>query len=146
VRLAIVYHLRVSWGSIGMARTRTPRHKISRRFGVDIYGTGGAALARRLTTPPGGIRPGRRRRQSEYAIQLREKQKVRALYGVREGQFRRYYALAARQPGITGENLLRLLERRLDNVVYRLGFARSRRLPQCRAPVPSAATCRKSAA
>ena len=79
-----------------MARTRTPRHKISRRFGVDIYGTGGAALARRLTTPPGGIRPGRRRRQSEYAIQLREKQKVRALYGVREGQFRRYYAMAAR--------------------------------------------------
>jgi small subunit ribosomal protein S4 len=109
-----------------MARTRTPRHKISRRFGVDIYGTGGAVLARRLTTPPGGIRPGRRRRQSEYALQLREKQKVRALYGVREGQFRRYYAMAARQPGITGENLLQLLERRLDNVVYRLGFARSR--------------------
>jgi ribosomal protein S4 len=75
---------------------------------------------------PGGIRPGRRRRQSEYALQLREKKKVRALYGVSEGQFRRYYTLAARQPGITGENLLRLLERRLDNVVYRLGFARSR--------------------
>jgi small subunit ribosomal protein S4 len=109
-----------------MARKRTPGHKVSRRFGVDIYGTGGAALARRLATPPGGLRPGRRRRQTEYAFQLREKQKVRALYGVQEGQFRRYYAVAARQPGITAENLLRLLERRLDNVVYRLGFARSR--------------------
>jgi small subunit ribosomal protein S4 len=97
------------------------------------------------------MRPGRRRRQSEYALQWREKQKVRALYGVSEGQFRRYYALAARQPGITGENLLRLLERRLDNVVYRcrldnvvyrcrldnvvyrLGFARTR--PMARQPV-----------
>jgi small subunit ribosomal protein S4 len=109
-----------------VARTRTPRHKTSRRFGVDIYGTGGASLARRLTTPPGGIRPGRRRKSTDYALQLREKQKVRSMYGLREGQFRRYYTLAARQPGVTGENLLRLLERRLDNVVYRLGFARTR--------------------
>ena len=109
-----------------MARTRKPRHKVSRRFGVDIYGTGGAALARRLATPPGGIRPGRRRKASDYALQLREKQMLRALYGVSESQFRRYYAMAARQPGVTGENLLRLLERRLDNVVYRLGFARTR--------------------
>jgi small subunit ribosomal protein S4 len=104
---------------------REPKHKVSRRFGVDIYGTGGESLQRRLGTPPGGS-PRRRPRLSDYGIQLREKQKAKAFYGVNEGQFRRYYAEAARQPGDTGENLLRLLERRLDNVVYRLGVARTR--------------------
>jgi small subunit ribosomal protein S4 len=103
-----------------------PKHKISRRFGVDIYGTGGESLRRRLATPPGGRPRGRPRRLSQYAIELREKQKAKAFYGVEEKQFRRYFEMAMRQPGPTGENLLRLLERRLDNVVYRLGFARSR--------------------
>ncbi len=75
--------------------------------------------------PPGGTRRARRRR-SIFGVQLLEKQKAKALYGVLEGQFRRYVKEAARQPGDTSENLLRLLERRLDNVVYRLGFARTR--------------------
>jgi small subunit ribosomal protein S4 len=111
-----------------MAAKRHPRHKVSRRFGVDIYGTGGASLARRLNTPPGGQRAaGRRpRRPSEYGLQLREKQKVKGAYGVSESQFRRYFGEAFQLPGVTGHNLLQLLERRLDNVIYRLGFARSR--------------------
>jgi small subunit ribosomal protein S4 len=75
--------------------------------------------------PPG--EHGRTRiKESEYLLQLREKQKARRIYGVLERQFRNYYQAAARQPGITGENLLRLLETRLDNVVYRSGFAQSR--------------------
>jgi small subunit ribosomal protein S4 len=106
-----------------MAR-REPKHKVSRRFGIDIYGTGGESLKRRLSVPPGGRR--RRRRLSEYALQLQEKQKAKAFYGFSEHQLRRYYEKAASQPGNTGVNLLRLLERRLDNVVYRLGFARTR--------------------
>jgi small subunit ribosomal protein S4 len=69
-------------------------------------------------------------RESDYLIRLREKQKLRAMYGVLERQFRRYYRIAARQPGITGENLLRILESRLDNVVWRAGFAETR--PQAR--------------
>ncbi len=83
----------------------------------------------RRSTPPGqhGIR---RRKMSNYGIQLREKQKVRRVYMVNERPFRRYYATAASRPGVTGENLLRLLETRLDNVVYRMGFASSR--PQAR--------------
>lgn len=104
---------------------REPRHKVSRRFGVDIYGTGGASLQRRLARTAGPGR-GRPRRRSEYALQLREKQKAKAYYGVAEKQFRRYFEMASRQPGNTGENLLAQLERRLDNVVYRLGFARTR--------------------
>ena len=68
-----------------------------------------------------------RRKQSEYAIQLNEKQKAKFIYGVLEKQFRHYYEMASKMEGVTGENLLRLLERRLDNVVYRLGFANSRR-------------------
>ena len=68
-----------------------------------------------------------RRKQSEYAIQLNEKQKAKFIYGVLEKQFRHYYELATKMEGVTGENLLRLLERRLDNVVYRLGFANTRR-------------------
>ncbi|HET6380616.1 MAG TPA: 30S ribosomal protein S4 [candidate division Zixibacteria bacterium] len=106
--------------------TRAPRHKISRRFGVDLHGTGGASLRNRLGTPPGGVKQGRRRRESVYGAQLAEKQKARAIYGVRERQFRRYYAEASRGQGAPGENLLILLERRLDNVVYRLGWARTR--------------------
>lgn len=104
---------------------REPKHKVSRRFGVDIYGTGGPSLQRRLARAAGPAR-GRPRRRSEYANQLREKQKAKAVYGVAEKQFRRYHERASGQPGNTGENLLALLERRLDNVVYRLGFARTR--------------------
>ncbi len=109
-----------------MAGFRGPKHKLSRRFGVDIFGTGGRSLERRMGTPPGGVPRGRRRKPSEYALQLEEKQKAKAIYGVREGQFRRYYEQAAHRPGVTGENLLQTLERRLDNVVYRLGWARTR--------------------
>src|SRR5258706_15410036 len=108
-----------------MAKRHEPRHKVSRRFGIDIYGAGGDALQRKLAVPPGGTRRARRRR-SIFGVQLLEKQKAKALYGVLEGQFRRYVKEAARQPGDTSENLLRLLERRRDNVVYRLGFARTR--------------------
>jgi small subunit ribosomal protein S4 len=107
-----------------MAKRHESRHKVSRRFGIDIYGTGGDALQRKLAVPPGGTR--RARRRSTFGVQLLEKQKAKVLYGVLEGQFRRYVKEAARQPGDTSENLLRLLERRLDNVVYRLGFARTR--------------------
>ncbi|HWH24360.1 MAG TPA: 30S ribosomal protein S4 [Candidatus Limnocylindria bacterium] len=105
---------------------REPKHKVSRRLGFDVYGTGGAALARRMERRPGQRAGARPRRRSEYGNQLLEKQKAKAFYGVAEGQFRRYFAEAERREGNTGENLLALLERRLDNVVYRLGFARSR--------------------
>lgn len=77
--------------------------------------------------PPGQHGPLRRARLSEYGIQLREKQKLRRIYGVLERQFRRYFEMATRQKGKTGENLIKILERRLDNVVYRLGFAPSRK-------------------
>jgi len=108
-----------------VARYRGPQVKLSRREGVALTDKCQKYLDRR-NYPPG--EHGRRRiRQSEYLLQLREKQKTRRFYGVLEKQFRRYYARASRQPGITGENLLRLLEMRLDNVVYRLGFAATRR-------------------
>lgn len=80
----------------------------------------------RRTYPPGQHGQRRRGKPSDYQIQLREKQKVRRMYGILEGQFRRYYRWADRMKGVTGVNLLMLLERRLDNVVYRLGFANSR--------------------
>ncbi len=80
----------------------------------------------RRAYPPGQHGQARMRKISDYAIQLREKQKVRRIYGVLEGQFRRYFEMAERKKGITGENLLALLERRLDNTIYRLGFASTR--------------------
>jgi small subunit ribosomal protein S4 len=108
-----------------MARYRGPAVKQSRREGVALTDKAQKYLDRR-SYPPG--EHGRARiRQSEYLVQLREKQKTRRFYGVLEKQFRRYYKKASRQPGITGENLLRILELRLDNVVYRLGFAATRR-------------------
>lgn len=114
-----------------MVRDRSPKHKLSRREGKDLFGTGGPSLQRRLDQPPGlhGRKPGRHR-ESEYSRQLREKQKVKRMYGMHEAQFLRFFRLARRQRGVTGLTLLRLLERRLDNVVYRLGLARSR--PQAR--------------
>jgi len=80
----------------------------------------------KLNQPPGQHGDSRRQRLSDYALQLREKQKVRRMYGILEKQFRNYYKEAARQKGATGENLLKLLESRLDNVIYRMGFAVTR--------------------
>jgi small subunit ribosomal protein S4 len=108
-----------------MARYTGPMVKLSRREGVALTDKCQKYLDRR-PYPPGEHGRGRIR-QSEYLLQLREKQKMRRFYGVLEKQFRRYYEKASRQPGITGENLLRMLEQRLDNVVYRLGFAATRR-------------------
>lgn len=108
-----------------MARYTGPQVKQSRREGVALTDKAQKYLDRR-PYPPGEHGRGRIR-QSEYLLQLREKQKTRRFYGVLEKQFRRYYAKASRQQGITGENLLRMLEMRLDNVVYRLGFAATRR-------------------
>jgi small subunit ribosomal protein S4 len=108
-----------------MARYTGPQVKQSRREGVALTDKAQKYLDRR-PYPPGEHGRGRIR-QSEYLLQLREKQKTRRFYGVLEKQFRRYYGKASRQPGITGENLLKMLEMRLDNVVYRLGFAATRR-------------------
>ncbi len=115
-----------------MARDRSPQCKQCRREGQKLFLKGERCLTDKCDVDRRGYEPGehgrgRRRKQSEYLAQLREKQKARRYYGVLEKQFRNYYELAARQPGITGENLLRLLELRLDNVVYRLGFGASRR-------------------
>ena len=107
-----------------MARYTGPMTKKSRRLGVDLIGED-AAYERR-PYPPGQHGRGRVK-ESEYRNQLMEKQKARYTYGVLEKQFRRYYHEASRRPGKSGENLLQLLESRLDNVVYRAGFARTRR-------------------
>ena len=107
-----------------MARYTGPMTKKSRRLGLDLVG-GDMAFERR-PFPPG--QHGRARvKESEYRAQLQEKQKARYTYGVLEKQFRRYYVEASRRDGKTGDNLLQLLECRLDNVVYRAGFARTRR-------------------
>ena len=108
-----------------MARYTGPRDKICRRFGVALFGPS-KALERR-SYPPGqhGLRGGRRKK-SDYSIALGEKQKLRLQYGLLEKQFRKYYEMAARRRGVTGEILLQLIEMRLDNVCYRLGFANSR--------------------
>ena len=114
-----------------MARDRSPKCKQCRREGIKLFLKGERCLTdkcgvERRAYPPGDHGRGRQK-QSEYRVQLREKQKTKRYYGVLEGQFRRYYDKASRQGGITGENLLTLLESRLDNVVVRLGFAASRR-------------------
>ncbi|MDZ4789543.1 MAG: 30S ribosomal protein S4 [Blastochloris sp.] len=108
-----------------MARYTGPRSKISRRFGMDIFG-GSKALERRNYPP--GVHGQKRRKSSEYGLALAEKQKLKFTYGVLEAQFRRYFEIAAEKRGITGDTLLALLETRLDNVIYRLGFAKTRRL------------------
>ena len=113
-----------------MARYTGPRVRVSRRIGFNVFENkkGDKALQDR-PYPPG--ENGRKRlRETDYGTQLKEKQKVRYMYGIMEKQFRNYYKLASRMPGITGENLLILLESRLDNVIYRSGFASSR--PQAR--------------
>jgi small subunit ribosomal protein S4 len=107
-----------------MARYTGPATRISRRLNVDLVG-GDTAFERR-PYPPG--QHGRARiKQSEYLLQLQEKQKAKYSYGVLEKQFRRYYGEAVRRQGKTGDNLLQILESRLDNVVYRAGIARTRR-------------------
>jgi small subunit ribosomal protein S4 len=108
-----------------MARYTGPRTKKSRRYGVALFGPH-KALERR-NYPPGVHGDKGRRKQSEYATALGEKQKLRIMYGLLERQFRRYYEIALRRRGVTGEILLQLLETRLDNVVFRLGLANSRR-------------------
>ncbi len=111
-----------------MARYLGPKCKLSRREGTDLFLKSGIRPLEskcKLDVPPGG--PSQRRpRMSDYGLQLREKQKLRRMYGVLERQFRNYYKKAARLKGSTGENLLQLLEGRLDNVVYRMGFASTR--------------------
>ena len=112
-----------------MARYTGPTCKLARREGVDLElksPARGLESKCKLAQPPGQHGTSRRMRLSDYALQLREKQKVRRVYGVLERPFRNYYKLAAKQRGATGENLLRLLESRLDNVVYRMGFAVTR--------------------
>ena len=114
-----------------MARDTSPQCKQCRREGEKLFLKGERCLTdkcgiERRNYPPGEHGRGRAR-QSEYRVQLREKQKARRYYGVLEKQFRNYYARASRQPGVTGENLLRMLETRFDNVLVRLGFAVSRR-------------------
>ncbi|MEE4218694.1 MAG: 30S ribosomal protein S4 [Xanthomonadales bacterium] len=112
-----------------MARYIGPTCKLARREGVDLElksPARGLESKCKLNQLPGQHGSSRRMRLSDYALQLREKQKVRRTYGVLERQFRNYYKLAAKQKGATGENLLRLLECRLDNVVYRMGFAVTR--------------------
>ena len=111
-----------------MARYLGPTCKLSRREGTDLFLKSGVrpldSKCKAETAP--GQHGQRRGRLSDYGVQLREKQKVRRLYGVLEKQFRSYYKKAARRKGATGENLLQLLESRLDNVVYRMGFGSTR--------------------
>jgi small subunit ribosomal protein S4 len=111
-----------------MARYLGPTCKLSRREGTDLFLKSGVrpleSKCKAETVP--GVHGARRGRLSDYGVQLREKQKVRRIYGVLEKQFANYYKEAARSKGATGENLLRLLESRLDNVVYRMGFGATR--------------------
>jgi small subunit ribosomal protein S4 len=115
-----------------MARYTGPKVRVSRRLGTNIFENdkGRKALERRPYPPGAHGRTRRRTSGSEYLVQLQEKQKAKYIYGVLERQFRRAYEEATRLPGVTGENLLRLLELRLDNVVYRAGWASTR--PQAR--------------
>ena len=112
-----------------MARYIGPTCKLARREGVDLElksPSRGLESKCKLNQAPGQHGASRRARLSDYATQLREKQKVRRIYGILERQFRNYYRAAAQKKGATGENLLRLLEGRLDNIVFRLGFAVTR--------------------
>jgi small subunit ribosomal protein S4 len=112
-----------------MARYLGPKCKLSRREGTDLFLKSGIRPLEakcKFETPPGSTQGQRRSRLSDYGLQLREKQKLRRMYGVLERQFRNYYKKAARLKGSTGGNLLKLLEGRLDNTVYRMGFAATR--------------------
>ena len=115
-----------------MSRYVGPNCRYCRREGAKLFLKGERCNLEkcsfeRRSYAPGQHGQGLRRKQSDYSVQLRAKQKLSRLYGVREGQFRGYYKESTRVPGVSGENLLRLLEGRLDNVIYRLGFAPSRK-------------------
>ncbi len=108
-----------------MAHYTGPKNRLSRREGVDLFGRGNKL--RRASQAPGQHGPkGAKRRLSGFGIQLREKQKTKRLYGIMEKQFRKYFEKAAKTRGATGEKLLQILETRLDNTVYRLGFVPTR--------------------
>ena len=113
-----------------MARYTGPVCRLCRREGAKLYLKGDRCYSDKCAIDRKGYAPGQhgqgRKKVSEYGLQLREKQKARRMYGILENQFRNYFAKADRQQGITGDNLLRLLERRLDNVIYRIGFGASR--------------------
>lgn len=113
-----------------MARYTGPQCKLCRREGLKLYLKGDRCYSAKCAIDRRSYPPGQhgqsRKKVSEYGTQLREKQKVRRIYGVMEKQFRTYFAKADRQQGITGENLLRLLERRMDNVIFRIGLGASR--------------------
>ena len=112
-----------------MARYTGPVCRVCRRYGEKLMLKGDKCVTKctldKRPTPPGSATQNRRRKLSDRALQLREKQKARYSYGVLEKQFRHYYEEAVRQPGVTGENLVRLLEMRLDNIVHKMGFADS---------------------
>ena len=110
-----------------MARYTGPKHKLARREGINLLEKDSQSLKRRLMVPPGGLK-GRKmkRRLSEYGQQLREKQKAKVIYGVLEKQFKSLVQEVSKSKGETGELIISLLETRLDNVVYRLGFANTR--------------------
>ena len=113
-----------------MARHTNPVCKLCRREGMKLFLKGDRCFTVKCAVEKRNYPPGehgqRRSKPSEYGLQLREKQKMKRIYGVLEAQFRTYFEMAARQKGVTGENLVRLLEQRLDNIVHRLGFASSR--------------------
>jgi small subunit ribosomal protein S4 len=110
-----------------MARYTGPKHRQARRLGINILEKTSQSLERRLNVLPGAHgKKGIRRKVSDYSVQLKEKQKAKKIYGVLEKQFRRIFKEATKEKGATGQALLRLLELRLDNVVYKLGFAPSR--------------------
>ena len=118
------WKLEIGAKATNMARYTGPKDRLSRREGFDLFGKG--AKLTRLTVPPGVHGPKGTRRRSEYGRQLREKQKAKRFYGLMERQFRRYVSQALKAKGNTGEKLMNLLEKRLDNIVYRLGFAPTR--------------------
>jgi len=107
-----------------MGRYTGPKNRLSRREGFDLFGKG--TKLRRATVPPGQHGPKGAKRLSDYGVRLREKQKLKRLYGVNERQFQKYFAKATKVRGKTGEVLLQILESRLDNVVYRLGLVPTR--------------------
>lgn len=111
-----------------MARYTGPKNKKARRLGVDLgLKSNPKSLERRLSTPPGAHGRKGTRKVSDYGVQLAEKQKAKIMYGILERQFKKYYTMASRNPLATGEVMLSLLERRLDNCIYRLGFVPTRR-------------------
>ena len=111
-----------------MARYTGPKHRLARREGVNVLDKTSKSLQRRLNVPPGIHGRKRKKRLSEYGTQLREKQKAKASYGLLERQFKKLVQTVQNKKGETGEMIVALLETRLDNIVYRLGFAKSRNM------------------